>query len=157
MDPDPLDYPRLLQEALRHLVRRALGIVAEHGMPPGHHFYVGFRSTHPEVEMAEELRRAHPEEMTVVLQHQFWDLEVDKHGFAVSLSFSGVTRRVHVPFAAITTFADPDCEFALRFEPIPDEDPAPAAPARPSGSRRGPDDEPRGPAEVVRIDTFRKR
>ena len=96
---DPLDYGALLQDALRHLVRRSLGIVAEQGMPGDHHFYLSFRTTHPGVVMPPHLRDSYPEEMTIVLKTQFHDLVVDDDTFSVGLVFSGVRYGLTVPFA----------------------------------------------------------
>lgn len=112
---DRIDYPYFLQEALRDVVRRALAAVAEHGLPRLGFFSITFRTDHPGVEMPGYLRERFPEEMTIVLQHQFWDLEVDDSSFSVTLQFNTVPQRLVVPFAALTAFVDPPAEFVLRF------------------------------------------
>ncbi|HYL04549.1 MAG TPA: ClpXP protease specificity-enhancing factor SspB [Thermoanaerobaculia bacterium] len=117
MSSDSIDYQRFVEDGLRDAVRRLLAHVAEQGLPGDHYFYIGFHTGHPGVVMPRSLRDLYPEDMTLVLQHQFWNLEVDDVGFAVELSFSGSRQRLTIPFAALTIFADPTAEFALRFMP----------------------------------------
>jgi hypothetical protein len=117
LSSDGIDYQRLVEDALRDVVRRVLADVAEQGLPGDHHFYIGFRTGHPGVVMPRSLRDLYPEEMSLILQHQYWGLEVNDDGFAVELSFNGRRQRLEVPFAALTTFADPAAELALRFVP----------------------------------------
>jgi len=114
---DGIDYQRLVEDALRDVVRRVLADVAERGLPGDHHFYIGFRTGHPGVVMPRSLRDLYPEEMSLILQNQFWGLAVDDDGFAVELSFNGSRQRLEIPFAALTMFADPSAELALRFVP----------------------------------------
>ncbi len=102
---------------MRDVVRRVLADVAEQGLPGDHHFFIGFRTGHPGVVMPRSLRDLYPEEMSLILQHQFWNLAVDDDGFAVELTFSGRRQRLEIPFAALTMFADPAAELALRFMP----------------------------------------
>ena len=116
MADDPLDYARLVREALLEVPRRALLLAAREGLPEEHHFYVSFRTTDPGVSVSPSLKARHPEEMTVVLQHQYWDLAVGDDAFSVTLRFGGAPERLHVPFAALTAFADPAAEFGLRFD-----------------------------------------
>lgn len=134
-----IDYQRFVEDALRDAVRRLMAEVAEHGLPGEHHFYIVFRTTHPGVGLPRSLRDLYPEEMPIILQNQFWNLEVDADFFSVELSFSGMRQRLTVPFLALTTFADPSMEFALRFSPSEAAAAAPAAapeaapgPARPA-------------------------
>jgi len=127
LSSDGIDYQRLVEDALRGVVRRLLADVAEQGLPGDHHFYIGFRTSHPGVAMPRSLRDLYPEEMSLILQHQFWGLEVNDDGFAVELSFSGRRQRLEIPFAALTMFADPAAEFALRFMPRVPGAPATAA------------------------------
>jgi hypothetical protein len=112
----PLDYVRWYREALLEVPRRALRRAAREGLPGQHHFYLSFRTGHPGVSVSPSLRARHPEEMTVVLQHQYWDLAVGDDAFSVTLRFGGAPERLHVPFAALTAFADPAAEFGLRFD-----------------------------------------
>jgi hypothetical protein len=157
MDPDKIDYPAILQEALRDAVRRILEQVAEHGLPGEHHFFIGFRTRFPGVEVPRFLREQYPEEITIVLENQFWGLEVDPQAFSVLLSFGGSRQRLRVPFAALTTFTDPPAEFGLRFQeagaPEPEaasaETSQPAAAAAPAAPARE--------GEVIRFDPSRRR
>lgn len=157
--PDRIDYPRLVQEALRGVVRRVMEQVAESGLPGDHHFLVGFRTEHPGVAVPRFLRELYPEEVKIVIQHQFWDLEVDDEAFSVTLSFNGARHRLFVPFEALTVFVDPAAELMLRFDGgVPKEGPeVPAQPAEeaagepaaaPSGERQG---------EVLRFDPKRRK
>ena len=116
MSKDVLRYDLMVQEALKGVVRRILSEAGRDGLPGEHHFYVTFRTTAPGVRVSQRLREKHPEEMTIVLQHQFWDLNVSDHAFEVGLSFSGVPERLLIPFDAITTFFDPSVQFGLKFE-----------------------------------------
>jgi hypothetical protein len=119
-DADHIDYQKLLQEALREALRGAvqkvLARVAEDGLPGEHFFYIGFRIDHPGVSVPRFLHDQYPEEMTIVLQNQYWDLEVDEESFSVTLTFGGSRQRLIIPFQALTAFADPSAEFGLRFD-----------------------------------------
>jgi len=110
-----IDYPKLVEHALRHVVRDTLTLVAEHGLPGRHNIYITFLTDHPGVNLSEELQARYPNEMTIVLQHEFWALEVGDDGFGVTLSFNNVSQRIEIPFEAITVFADPSVEFGLQF------------------------------------------
>ncbi len=121
MDEAPLDtlaYDKMVEDALRGVLRQALKITERQGLPGEHHFYITFRTDHPGVSMPERLRAQHKELMTIVLQHQFWDLEVTDEWFAVSLSFSGVRSRLEVPFEAVSAFTDPHATFGLQFNAV---------------------------------------
>ncbi|MCM8558356.1 SspB family protein [Sphingomicrobium sediminis] len=112
-----IPYDEIVQEALRAVVGRVLSEVAADGaLPGGHHFYITFRTRHPDVDIPDHLIERFPDEMTIVLQHRFWDLTVDQMGFSVGLSFGGVPSTLRVPFAAITDFVDPAVEFSLKFQ-----------------------------------------
>ena len=118
MSVDHIRYDLLTQQALRAVVRRVLSDVAKVGSLPGeHHFYVTFDTRAPGVKLSSRMREQYPEEMTVVLQHQFWDLAVSDAHFEVALSFNGVSEKLHVPFEAIKGFFDPSVQFGLQFEP----------------------------------------
>jgi hypothetical protein len=116
MTQDLIRYDILVQDALRGVVRKVLGEVAKTGLPGDHHFYVSFDTTHPGVRLSGRLRQRYPTEMTVVLQHQFWDLQVDDAHFEVGLSFGGIPERLYVPFSSVKGFVDPSVEFGLQFE-----------------------------------------
>lgn len=112
---DLIRYDVMVQEALISVVRRVLQDAAKSGLPGEHHFYISFRTHAPGVRISTRLREKHPEEMTIVLQHQFWDLLVSDHGFEVGLSFGGVPERLLIPFDAMTGFFDPSVQFGLKF------------------------------------------
>ena len=158
MDTDRIDYPRIIQEALRDVVRRVLTQVAEHGLPGEHHFLVAFRTNHPGVRVPQFLRDMYPDEIKVMLQHQFWDLAVDEELFSVTLSFNAARHHLIVPFAAVTAFVDPSVELVLRFEPSGQ---AAAAPGPVAVPEVAPDldgrESPAHTAEVLRFDPSRRK
>ena len=119
---DHIRYDLLAQEALRGLVRKVLTDAAKKGLPGEHHFFITFDTRRDGVRLSPRLREQYPEEMTIVLQHQFWDLKVTDELFEVGLSFGGVPERLLVPFEAITGFFDPSVQFALQFETIAEAD-----------------------------------
>ncbi len=116
MADDLIRYDLLVQDALRGVVRKVLTDAAREGLAGEHHFYVSFRTEAPGVRMSQRLREKYPQDMTIVLQHQFWDLGVTEHTFEVGLSFSGVPERLLVPFDALTGFFDPSVQFGLKFD-----------------------------------------
>lgn len=113
------DYEEMVQESLRSVVQDALNVTAKEGLPGAHHFYISFKTDYPGVQLADYLRERHPEEMTIVVQHQYWGLEVDDHGFFITLSFSESQERIYVPFHALLSFMDPYAKFGLQFTPPP--------------------------------------
>jgi len=137
MAADHIRYDLLAQEALRGVLRKVLTDAAKHGLPGDHHFFVTFDTGAEGVRLSQRMRAQYPKEMTIVLQHQFWDLVVSEEAFEVGLSFGGVPERLAVPFAAVKQFLDPSVEFGLQFEQIgtaPEPDakagPQPTAPKR---------------------------
>jgi hypothetical protein len=183
MATDHIRYDLLAQAALRGVVRTVLTDVGKKGLPGEHHFKITFATAAPGVRLSERMRTQYPDTMTIVLQHQFWDLAVDDDSFAVGLSFGGVPERVTVPFDAITAFFDPAVQFGFQFETLERQvageqsaggnaaDNTPAAartPAAPNKSDALPAPVPAEPAappaadgsggaEVVRLDRFRKK
>jgi hypothetical protein len=185
MPVDHIRYDLLTQDALRSVIRVVLADVAVKGLPGDHHFYITFDTHVDGVRLSARLKAAYPEEMTIVLQHQFWDLTVGDDDFDVGLAFNGIPERLHVPFRAVKAFMDPSVQFGLQFavdretpkealkRPDGDEtSPRPAAeppmPARDAADAATPDqakaaeDEvaparEEGSAEVVRLDRFRKK
>src|SRR5262245_52231662 len=143
MPTDHIRYDLLAQQALRGVVQRVLSDAARNGLPGDHHFYVSFDARAAGVRISQRLRDEYPEEMTIVLQHQFWDLKVTEEEFEVGLSFKGIPERLGVPFAAIKGFFDPSVQFALQFEAgekesaEPSEDQVPSAEAGAAGGRKG--------------------
>lgn len=176
MAVDHIRYDLLAQDALRSVVRKVLADTAKGGLLGDHHFYISIDTRADGVGISDRLRAEYPEEITIILQHQFWDLAVYDDRFEVGLSFSGVPERLVVPFAAIKGFFDPAVQFGLQFETIEAEPaaaegtplkttsavPAPKADAKPAplpvaaNPESGAKSEP-GSAEVVRLDRFRKK
>ena len=159
MSQDLFQYEKMVEAALRGVVRDALKRAAREGLRSAHHFYIGFDTQMPGVAIPDALRSHYPETMTIVLQHQFWDLEVGEEAFSVTLSFQKQLERLTIPFAAVRSFADPSVNFALEFA-APEGAPANAAgvPAMTAATAKPdkPADEKAG-AEVVALDSFRKR
>ena len=113
---DRFHYDALVDDALRGVVRRVLRQVGDKGLPGSHHFYISFRSTDPGVRLPDYLRAKYPEEMTIVLQHQYWDLIIAEDFFEVTVSFNKQQERIKVPFAALSAFVDPSVRFGLQFD-----------------------------------------
>jgi len=130
MSVDHFRYDILAQEALRGVVRTVLTDTARNGLQGDHHFFISFNTRAEGVRLSPRLREQYPEEMTIILQHQFWDLKVSEDGFEVGLSFAGMAERLSVPFAAIKSFIDPSVQFALQFEPIGESPGKIAAPSK---------------------------
>jgi hypothetical protein len=167
MATDHIRYDVLARDALRGVLRQVLTDAAEHGLPGDHHFFITFVSTAEGVKLSPRLLAQYPEEMTIILQHQFWDLVVLDDRFEVGLSFSGIAERLVIPFSAIKSFFDPSVQFGLQFETsdaAAESAPAEAPAASPAASLPAPaeaiKEEPAKPtegAEVVRLDRFRKK
>jgi uncharacterized protein len=157
---DLLGYDRMMERAVRGVVREALAVAASRGLPGAHHFYITFKTQAPGVTIPDHLLAKYPEEMTIVLEHQFWDLEVSEDAFSVTLSFGNKPARLTIPFAAVSTFADPSVQFGLQFKQgeaaapnapaAAQATPAPAEPAKKTKVAGT-------PAEVVTLDSFRKK
>ena len=122
MPNDLIRYDLLVQEALCGVVSRVLADAAKNGLPGDHHFYITFRTHAPGVRLSSRMRDSYPEEMTIILQHQFEDLKVTEHSFEVGLSFKGVPEMLLIPFEAMTGFFDPSVQFSLKFEPLTEGD-----------------------------------
>ena len=116
MTQDFLEYPKMVERAMRGVVREALSAVLESGLPGLHHFYITFRTRDPNVTIADQLLVQYPEEMTIVMEHQYWDLSVDDDKFSITLSFGGAPETLVIPYAAITAFVDPSVKFGLQFD-----------------------------------------
>jgi len=165
MTEDLMRYDLLVEGALRGVVRETIARVLADGLPGDHHLYITFRTREPDVMLPEYLQDKYPNEMTIVLQHQYRDLAVDGDGFSVSLSFNDVNEPLRIPFAAITAFADPSVNFGLQFK-FDGETGAASEPAdqlAPAGETVSPGTEdstnaPTGSGEnIVTLDTFRKK
>lgn len=159
-----IDYGLLIDEAMQAIVKKALLIVEKQGLPNEHHFYITFDTEYEGVMIPDTLHKRYPEEMTIVLQHQFWDLEVEEDRFSVVLSFDNVRHSLVVPFSALTAFADPSVKFGLQFrhagmvqksraEKVSDE------PTPPKKGKKGKAKEATATPKdnVVSLDSFRKK
>lgn len=146
-----INYDKLMEKALKHVFIEALKIASDEGLPGEHHFYISFKTNHPDVRMSSDLLNKYPEDMTIVLQHQFANLMLSDSYFEVDLSFSNIPHTLRIPYEAITYFADPHAKFALSFAPseydldmgVSSEEPMKKA----SGET----------AEIISIDAFRKK
>jgi len=160
-----LPYDRWTEEAMRNVALRALEFAAKNGLPGEHHFYLTFRTDHPETKVPGHLKARYPQEMTIVLQHQFWDLKVDRteQKVSVGLSFGGVASTLVIPFVALVAFWDPHVRVGLRFGETGSTDgdaeelPELAEEEEPSPPPEPPTGKPEAPAQVVSLDAFRRR
>ena len=157
MTQDLMDYPKMVEDAMRSVVREALNRAAENGLPGVHHFFITFSTQAQGVEISDTLVARFPDEMTIVLENQFWGLEISDDGFSVTLSFGGRQERLVIPFAALTAFVDPSVKFGLQFgegagdggnaqETAPSVDDSGGEPAPETGDAR-----------VIPLDEFRKK
>jgi hypothetical protein len=180
MAEDQIRYDILAQEAMRGVMRKVLSEVARTGLPGNHHFFITFLTAAPGVRISTRLRERYPEQMTIVIQYQYWDLKVTDAGFEIGLSFSDVPERLEIPFSAVRGFYDPSVNFELEFDVKVESAPAsvsppatvrPRAAPAPAASRPEPKKTPpeaakagepksgegKGGAEVVSLDSFRKK
>jgi uncharacterized protein len=170
---DLIRYDLLAQDALRDVIRRVLRMALRDGLPGNHHFYITFDTQHAGVKMSNRLREGFPQEMTIILQHQYWDLTVDDVGFSVGLSFKGLPEKIGMPYSAIKEFFDPSVSFGLKFdtggEAAEEEVEKPVAKA-PAAQRKislikAPEEvieepaneQPHEGAQIVSLDKFRKK
>jgi hypothetical protein len=149
-----IDYGNLMHRAMRGLIQSVLEDVAKNGLPGAHHFFITFDTNHPDVAIADWLRERYPDEMTVVIQHWFENLEVTADGFSVTLNFGNQPEPLVIPFDAVRTFVDPSVEFGLRFETREEDDEDEDGE---EDDDDGDDDPPPHDAEIVRLDRFRKQ
>lgn len=176
MSEDRIGYNAMVEEAMRSVVRKAVELAASEGLPAEHHFYITFRTDHPDAKLPDHLHKRYPREMTIVLQHQFWNLSIDDEALEVDLSFNQKLERLRVPLDALITFADPSVNFGLQFHPSTPEDedadildisedgsvdtsgdPTEAAEDTPHPDGEGPDGEGPDGDNVVTLDAFRKK
>jgi hypothetical protein len=176
--PDHIRYDLLTQQALRGVLRQVLTDAAKKGLPGEHHFYISFDTQADGVRLSERMKAQYPEQMTVILQHQFWDLSVSDSGFEVGLSFGGIPEKLVVPFDSVKGFFDPSVQFGLQFEEVVtttaeetsseakkpalapvEAAPTPAAVPGPASAEpeSQPEPKPAPSAEVVSLDRFRKK
>ncbi len=153
-----IDYGTLMHRAMRLLIQNVLTDVSKDGLPGKHHFFITFDTMHPDVEIADWLSDRYPEEMTVVIQHWFENLNVNDDGFAITLNFGDSPEPLYIPYDAIKTFVDPSVEFGLRFETQEDEnDPTDGEDKEaPMDEMAEPEADQKSDAEVVSLDKFRK-
>ena len=178
MAEEGLRYDIMVEGALRGVVRAALQVAADEGLPGEHHFYITFRTDYPGVALADYLRERYPNEMTIVIQYQFWDLKVLEERFEVTLSFNDKPEHLVIPYGSVSAFADPSVRFGLQFdaeseeedgdELAPPEEANTSAAAAAEGASEGaaaespageaaPEDEDDPGAKVITLDSFRKK
>ena len=161
-DENTLRYDKMVESALRGVVKQAIEEVMADGLPGDHHFYITFMTDYPGVNIPDYLRDRYPGEMTIVLQFQFYDLDVNDERMVVTLSFNNVPERLEIPLSAITIFADPSVNFALQFQPLgddiePDFDPEDDDPTGGDDNDGSVKDGDKQTGEVVSLDQFRKK
>jgi len=144
-----ISYESLVEKALLNVVRNALDYAAQNGLGDANHFYISFKTQHPDVVLSDRMKASYPDEMTIVLQHEFSNLDVSDDGFSVTLSFGNIPERITVPFTAITRFADPYAQFGLSFKP---ELPAAPKPEKQEKPAKADKDE-----NVVSLSAFRRK
>lgn len=127
MSDDLIGYNQMVDDAMLNVVRQAIDFAVKNGLPGKHHFYITFKTEHPGVDIPDQLRQRYPEEMTIVLQHQFWNLSSAGNAISVDLSFNQKLEHLHIPFSAIVTFADPSVNFGLQFQNASDQEEGEAA------------------------------
>ena len=177
MSQDLMEYAKMMEDAVRGVMREALVRTAADGLPGLHHFYITFRTTAPGVAISEHLIAQHPDEMTMVIEHQFWDLEVTEEGFSIGLAFGGTREMLNIPFEAVTAFVDPSVKFGLQFGAHSVDQPGEqtagqtgptgptevAAAPKPeeksveSGENADEPEDPPGGGTVIALDRFRKK
>jgi len=158
MSSDTIDYASFIDKAMRGAVRDILRQIETSGLPGQHHFFISYRTDHAGVQMSPMLRSKYPKEITIVLQHQFWDLHVEELQFRVSLSFSNIPEKLVIPFAALTGFADPSTKFGLQFHnaKLEEMEGANTSVEGPAGAETE-DNDPKESAEIITLDAFRKK
>ena len=167
MTQDFLEYPKMVERAMRGVVREALDVATDNGLPGLHHFYITFRTQDPNVVIADRLLAQYPDEMTIVMEHQYWDLSVEDDKFSITLSFGGGPETLVVPYAAITAFVDPSVKFGLQFDAntdeadvaspqTPEESKSPDGGPTPDGENES-TDLPTDNGQVVVLNNFRKK
>ncbi|MBI1954635.1 MAG: hypothetical protein HYS39_03400 [Proteobacteria bacterium] len=139
----------MVQQALRQVVRNSLSLIAKQGFPGDHHFYVAFQTDFPGVDLPDYLKKQYPNEITIILQYEFWDLEVEENQFSVTLCFEDMHERITVPFSSIISFVDPSVKFGLQFNPSQEE-----ANQMPQKTRTEPAV---SDSNVITLDMFRKK
>ncbi len=171
MNDDLLGYNEMVERAMRSVVRQALDRATRGGLPGNHHFYITFRTDHPETLIPNRLKEQYPEEMTIVLQHQFWGLHPDDEGFDVELSFNRKHEHLRIPYDALITFADPSVNFGLQFHVEVEDDESDILAPTAASDEKGPllnnsedepgaeldGDQPEPTDNVVTLDAFRKK
>lgn len=169
MSDDLIRYDILTQDALRRVIRKVLEEVQRSGLPGEHHFFITFDTRYPGVRLSNRMLERYPDEMTIVIQHTFWNLEVSENAFEIDLSFDDIRERLRIPFDSIRGFFDPSVKFGLQFDVVQVQEtqpaPAPAALAKPRPVAKAPaaqakpaeEKKPEPGAAVVSLDSFRKK
>ncbi len=158
MTEDMINYPTMIDAAMRGMVRDILKRVQTEGLPGEHHFFISYSTSHSGVKMSDQLRAKYPTDITIVMQHQFWDFKVEEHQFHITLSFGGAPEKLTVPFAALTAFADPSIKFDLQFQAIAvDDDFIPSIGETDESDEASDDNADDGVDKIISLDAFRKK
>ncbi len=158
MTDDMINYPMMIDAAMRGMVRDILKRVQSEGLPGEHHFFISYSTTHAGVKMSDQLRAKYPTDITIVMQHQFWDFKVEENQFHITLSFGGAPEKLTVPFAALTAFADPSIKFGLQFQAIAvDDDFIPSIGETDLAEEASDDNTDDGTDKIISLDAFRKK
>lgn len=159
MAKDPLDYEEMVQVALREVVHKTLSYTVKNGLPGNHHYYITFATDYPGVIVPEYLKDQYGDEITIVLQYEFWDLKADENGFAVTLCFDDAHEKLYIPYGSLLSFVDPSVKFGLQFSPIYDENHEPIE--KTLKGDKAPEDKkaeiPTDGSNVITLDKFRKK
>ncbi len=159
MAKDPLDYEAMVQTALREVVYKSISYTIKNGLPGNHHYYITFATEYPGVEVPEYLKDQYGDEITIVLQYEFWDLKADENGFSVTLCFDDAHEKLYVPYGALLSFVDPSVKFGLQFTPVIEE--VSEVKEKTIKGDKAPVDEkaeiPKDGSNVITLDKFRKK
>lgn len=157
-EQDYIEYGRLIDESMRGIVRKALCIVEKHGLKGDHHFFITFQTKFPGVMISDRLLEKYPEEMTIIIQHQFWELEIEEKNFSIVLSFDNVHESLQIPFEALVSFADPSVKFGLQFRKVPVSTEKKEAKTSKKTVKNKKEEKPAdGTNNIVVLDSFRKK
>ncbi|MBR1734025.1 MAG: hypothetical protein IJ730_01020 [Alphaproteobacteria bacterium] len=154
---DGFKYDELVQQALISVVRTVLSDVSKNGLPGSHHFYIRFRTDHPKTKIPRFLKERHPEEVMIVIQYQYWNLEVNDTYFSVDLSFNGVHENLVIPYSALTAFVDPSVKFALQFTPSFSDGNDGTPLFRPKDDNPSDEHASESDGKIISLDNFRKK
>lgn len=157
MTEDYIEYGRLIDDSMRSIVKKALMLVEHQGLKGDHHFFITFQTKFPGVMISDRLLEKYPEEMTIIIQHQYWELEVEEKSFSIVLSFDNIHESLVIPFDALTAFADPSVKFGLQFRKVSGGGAAKKESRTKKTVKSKPEDQQGSNNNIVMLDNFRKK